>query len=150
MRENGIDIEGLTIADGRLYLGFRGPVLRSNLVPVWSLEFDRPKKYRQLFVDLGGQGIRDMVSVDKGFLLLSGPVNDMQGAFYLWWWDGCDQLSGIDRTIQPVKLLGEIDAPVGAKAEGITLLSQTASQVDLLLVYDSITNGGCTHYRVKL
>ena len=33
-KENGIDIEGLAFADGRLYVGFRGPVLRDNWVPV--------------------------------------------------------------------------------------------------------------------
>ncbi len=149
-KENGIDIEGLTIADGRLYLGFRGPVLRFNLVPVWIFEFDDPKKYKQIFVNLGGQGIRDMVSLDNGFLLLSGPVSDAPGAFRLWFWDGRDQMPGVDRVIQPVKLLGELDVPGGAKAEGMTLLSQSGGQVDLLIVYDSMANGGCTHYRVDL
>ncbi len=149
-KENGVDIEGLTIADGRLFLGFRGPVLRFNLVPVWVLEFARPKHYEQRFVDLGGQGIRDMVSLDSGFLLLSGSVSDAPGAFLLWWWDGCDQLPGVDRNVRPVKFLGEIDTQEGAKAEGMTLLSESATQVDLLIVYDSMANGGCTHYRVDL
>ena len=149
-KENGIDIEGLTISDGQIYLGFRGPLLRHNLVPVWLLEFDRPKNYQQIFVDLGGQGIRDIVSLKNGFLILSGPVSDAPGSFQLWWWDGADQLPGTDRTIQPAKLLGEISAPTGAKAEGMTLLSQSQTQAELLLVYDSTANGSCTHYRVDL
>lgn len=149
-KENGIDIEGLTISDGLLYLGFRGPVLRSNLVPVWVLDFDRPKKYKQIFVDLSGQGIRDMVSLENDFLLLSGPVNDAPGSFRLWLWDGADQIPGVDKTIQPAKLLGDINAPGGAKAEGMTLLSQSESQAELLLIYDSTANGMCTHLSVDL
>ena len=149
-KENGTDIEGLTLSGKSIYLGFRGPVLRHNLVPVWVLDFDNPKKYTQIFVNLNGQGIRDMASLEKGFLLLSGPVSDAPGPFRLWLWDGNDQLPGIDRSIQPVKLLGEFSAPAGAKAEGMTLLSQTDAQADLLLVYDSAENGGCTHYRVNL
>jgi hypothetical protein len=31
-KENGVDIEGLAVRDGRLYVGFRGPVLRDNFV----------------------------------------------------------------------------------------------------------------------
>ena len=38
-KENGgIDIEGMAFRDERLYLGFRGPVLRDNYVPVMVLE----------------------------------------------------------------------------------------------------------------
>jgi len=125
-------------------------VLRFNLVPVWVLEFDSPKKYKQIFVNLAGQGIRDMVAIDDGFLLLSGPVSDAPGTFRIWFWDGHDQMPGIDREIQPAKMLGEISVREGAKAEGMTLLSQSAGQVDVLIVHDSMTNGGCVHYRVDL
>ncbi|MDJ0806050.1 MAG: DUF3616 domain-containing protein [Gammaproteobacteria bacterium] len=149
-KENGVDIEGLAIANGCLYLGFRGPVLRSNLVPVWSLEFESPHKYQQLFVDLKGQGIRDMVTINAGFLILSGPVNDMPGVFQLWYWDGQDQLPAIDREYQPAKCLGEIDAVDGAKAEGLAIMSQGMNSVDLLVMYDSIAKGGCALFRVEL
>lgn len=149
-KENGVDIEGLGIRGNKLYLGFRGPVFRHNLVPVWVLDFDRPKRYETVLVKLMGQGIRDMVALDQGFLLLTGAVNDAPMPFRLWWWDGEDQLPGEDVEILPSICLGEITAPQGAKAEGITVLSQTEESVDLLVVYDGVVQGGCVHLRVDM
>ncbi len=53
-KENGVDVEGLAVRDGKLYVGFRGPVLRGNYVPVMVLRFDAPRDYELLFVDLAG------------------------------------------------------------------------------------------------
>ena len=41
-KENGLDIEGLTVKDGMLHFGFRGPVLRYGWVPVLSCNWDDP------------------------------------------------------------------------------------------------------------
>ena len=138
-KENGIDIEGLAYRDGELFLGFRGPVLRDNYVPVMVLEFDRPKRYELRFVRLDGQGIRDMAAVAEGFLILSGPVNDAPGPFCLWWWDGADQIPGKDRDVQAAIMLGAISTPGGAKAEGLALLAQDGRRTEVLVVYDTST-----------
>jgi len=138
-KENGIDIEGLAYRDGELFLGFRGPVLRDNYVPVMVLAFDRPKRYGMRFVRLDGQGIRDMAVVSEGFLILSGPVNDAPGPFCLWWWDGADQIPGRDRDVQAATLLGPISTPGGAKAEGLALLAQDGCRAEVLVVYDTST-----------
>ena len=140
-KENGVDIEGLAIRDGRLYLGLRGPVLRDKLVPVLVLEFDRPKRYRVRLVRLDGQGIRDMVAVDDGFVLLAGPVNEAAGPFRLWHWDGRDQLPGSDRVVRPARRLATVGAPAGARAEGLCLLSENPAAWELLLLFDGVAGG---------
>ncbi len=149
-KENGIDIEGMAYRDGQLFLGFRGPVLRDNYVPVMVLSFDRPKRYTLRFVRLDGQGIRDMVAVDEGFLILSGPVNDAPGPFCLWWWDGIDQIPGRDHRVQAARLLGPVSSSGGAKAEGLALLSQHGGRAEVLVVYDTPTETEAVSMQVLL
>jgi hypothetical protein len=149
-KENGIDIEGLAFRDGRLYVGFRGPVLRDNYVPVMTLEFDRPKQYVLKFVRLDGQGIRDMVAIADGLLILSGPVNDAPGPFCLWWWDGNDQVPGKDRPVKETVLLGQVSTPGGAKAEGLALLSESPGEAQVLVVYDTNTTAQAVSMRLDL
>ncbi|MGB5252040.1 MAG: DUF3616 domain-containing protein [Sedimenticolaceae bacterium] len=149
-KENGIDIEGIAFRDGLLYLGFRGPVLRDNLVPVMRLTFDQPKRYELNFVCLDGQGIRDMVALDEGFLILSGPVNDATAPFCLWWWDGNDQIPGKDRAASPTHLLGAVSTPGGAKAEGLALLQQDPTQATILVIYETDTAAQAVSMRVDL
>ena len=149
-KENGVDIEGLAVHRGRLMLGFRGPVLRHNLVPVMVLDFDDPKRYRLRFVDLRGQGIRDMVSVGDALLLLTGPVGDAPGPFRLWLWDGEDQLPGKDRRISPAVRLGNVQVPAGARAEGLALVEAHGERVELLLVHDGVVNGHARRIALRL
>lgn len=149
-KENGVDIEGMAYRDGELYLGFRGPVLRDNYVPVMVLTFDRPKRYTLRFVRLDGQGIRDMVAVEEGFLILSGPVNDAPGPFCLWWWDGIDQLPGRDHVVHETTPLGAISTSGGAKAEGLALLGQAGDRAEVLVVYDTTTATQAVSMQVQL
>jgi len=149
-KENGVDIEGMTFCHERLYLGFRGPVLRDNYVPVMILEFERPKDYQLSFVRLDGQAIRDMAALEHGFLILSGPVNDAQGSFRLWWWDGENQVPGKGRTVQPAVMLGAVSTPGGAKAEGLALLDQSEGHVSVILVYETNTAAQTINMRVAL
>jgi len=149
-KENGVEIEGIALRDDRLYLGFRGPVLRDNYVPVMTLSFDRPKDYELCFVRLDGQGIRDLVALDQGFLILSGPVNDAPGPFCLWWWDGADQIPGKDRTVRAARWLGEVSTPGGAFAEGLALLAEGAGSAEVILVYDTDNAAQAVRMRVEL
>ncbi len=149
-KENGVDIEGVAVCGTRLHLGFRGPVLRDNYVPVMSLFFDRPKDYMLNFVRLEGQGIRDLVALGGGFLILSGPVNDSPGPFCLWLWDGVDQIPGKDREVLPTRLLGEVSSPGGANAEGLALLATEPDSAEVLIVYDINNTGQAVRMRVNL
>lgn len=149
-KENGIDIEGLAWRGGELIAGFRGPVLRANYVPVMRFAFDKPKRYRLAFVRLDGQGIRDLVAVRDGFLVLSGPVNDGPGPYRLWWWDGKDQVPGKDRSIRPAVELGEVSTSGGAKAEGLALCAEDDAGAEVIVVYETETAAQAVSMRLRL
>ncbi len=149
-KENGVDIEGMVAHQGKLFVGFRGPVLRDNLVPVMVLDFQRPKRYELRFVDLRGNGIRDMVSVGDSLILLAGPASDAPGPFCLWCWDGADQLPGTDRSVRPATVLGTVGVPAGGKAEGLALLNTRNDEVDLLLVVDGVAEERAQRLRLTV
>ncbi len=155
-KENGIDIEGLAFHDGRLYVGFRGPVLREGWVPVLRCKFVTPEVKKDdgelLFVHLDGYGVRDLVRAGDGFLVLAGPVGDVRAAFRLYWWDGSDCLPGVRADNTPrgrTVRLGDVPAEGESKPEGMTLLSEDATGYDLLAVYDTVVGGNPTRLRVS-
>lgn len=150
-KENGIDIEGLAVAGDTLYVGFRGPVLRENYVPVLVGRFnDLSSRGKLKFVRLGGLGIRSMLSLGKqGFLILAGPVGDGPGGFHLYHWNGRDQLPAKgDRG--RVSHLGEISVREGDKPEGMTLVSQQGKRLQLLIAFDGAKNGALSLLKVNL
>ncbi|MBT9312743.1 DUF3616 domain-containing protein [Leptothoe kymatousa] len=153
-KENGIDIEGLAFQDERLYLGFRGPILRGNYVPVMVIPSKGFEKeitdYEIRFVQLNGGAIRDMTAVDGGFLIIGGPMGDAPGPYGIYFWDGSDMVYGTDRPVPmpPACIrLEEIVPPIGddgamGKAEGITVVEETATGYRVLIVFDSLKDGG--------
>ena len=162
-KENGIDIEGIAAqGDTQLYIGFRGPKLRGNFVPVMVLspKPDKEDKFIQQFkekfveaevrfVHLDGRGIRDMVAVENGFLILGGPVGDESIPYQLFFWDGHNTVPGKDERDagRHVKALCTLSVPKNdqgqsAKAEGLTLLQQDRDRYRFMVVYDGAKNGG--------
>jgi len=144
-KENGIDIEGLASSEGKLFVGFRGPVLRENWVPVIVTEFNKPTKHAELrFVNLGGLGIRDLVAISPDyFLILAGPVGDGPGDYKLYSWNGRDCIPDSNNTLGQVNDLGTIPTKSGNKAEGLAVLPSTEEDyLNLLVVFDSAHNGG--------
>jgi hypothetical protein len=135
-KENGVDIEGVAVQGGRLYIGFRGPVLRGNFVPVVTLEFDDPEDYALKFVQLGGRGIRDLVAVENGFLVLAGPVGDGDGSYRLYFWNGQDCVPGDQKSTGEITNLGDLATQPGKKPEGITVMSESPAEWRLLVVSD--------------
>ncbi len=150
-KENGVDIEGLAVKDKQLYFGFRGPVLRGNYTPVMVLKFNKIKQDKQhelRFINLGGSGIRELVAVDGGFLILAGAVGDKISPYLVYFWDGNDDLPGIKKEPQ-LKLLGEIPSEPEAKAEGLTVLSENDLNYEVLVVYDGVAKGNPTIFNIK-
>ncbi|UCI06429.1 DUF3616 domain-containing protein [Mesorhizobium sp. B1-1-8] len=93
-KENGLDIEGLTLLPKRLLLGLRGPVIDSHAIVV-SL----PRKAALLpadggphlhLLDLKGLGVRDLARDGETVLLLAGPVTGADGPFRLHRWRPSD------------------------------------------------------------
>ena len=149
-KENGIDIEGIAVADGWLYLGFRGPVLRENYVPVLKLDFDDPEDHELLYVELGGYGIRAMTRVTDGFLIVAGPVGDGPGGYPVYHWDGRDVIPGHsrDKPIGQLTRLAELKAPKEGKAEGITVLQETPTDYECIVVFDGVARGMAQRLRI--
>jgi hypothetical protein len=137
-KENGVDIEGLAVSGERLYLGLRSPVLRSGHVPVLVLPFDDPTAYELRWIDLGGLGIRGLHRVEGGFLVLAGPRGS-DGDTAVYFWDGNDQLPGVDRVVTPATRMGTLPSPEGAGGEGIALLSETPEHFDAIVIHDGST-----------
>ena len=150
-KENGIDIEGIASDKDSLYIGFRGPVLRGNYVPVMVInDFANPADYELRFVNLSGYGIRDLCKVEDGFLIIAGPVGDGVGSYQLYFWNGVDSIPGKGKPQETkISFLSEIPTEKGSKAEGITLLEETSSVYKFMIVYDGLPNGDATIFQVK-
>jgi hypothetical protein len=135
-KENGIDIEGLAAKDGMLYVGFRGPVLRQNFVPILRIPQDLTKaslaNSETLFVNLGGRGIRDIAPAPGGFVILAGPNGDEAQSFAVYFWNGQDQIGGSDRPASVADLKCDLGPSGASKPEGIAWLQDSR----FMLVYD--------------
>ncbi len=149
-KENGVDIEGIAAADGRLYLGFRAPVLRDNYVPVVCLDFERPEEYRLLFLRLGGRGIRDLAAVPEGLLVLAGPPGDGEGSYELYLWNKLDCIPGQGSPGGSTLHLGTVATTAGAKPEGIAVVEQDGEHVTLLVVCDGPRQPALERLKVRL
>ena len=155
-KDNGFNVEGIAVAEDRLVLGLRGPVLRGWAV-LLVLEpraaagnpgelrlgrIDGKRRYRKLFLDLRGLGVRDLAFDGADLLILAGPTMALRSdAVVLRWRDALgardDDLVPSDR-LEPVVTL-----PYGAGSEesvdhpeGIALVRSEAGP-SLLVVYDS-------------
>lgn len=153
-KENGVDIEGLAVREDALYLGFRSPVLRENYVPILRIPLDslqpafesdsfdvKSLPAKLLFLDLDGRGVRDLVALRSGFLVLAGPPNDAPGEYVLYYWTGEDGIAGTDRPSGVVREIATIEAPPDSAAEGLALLASDDECHDLLIVFDGPPGG---------
>lgn len=151
--QQGINIEGLAVQNGRLYFGFRGPVVKGEAL-VLAVDADslfdggdpKPSVTR---LELGEhRGIRDMVAVSGGILLLAGPDDDaasLKSGWAVFWWDG----KAVKTVAQP-RLLAALDLrPVklrscdGAlKPEALTVLEDSSRAYQLLVLSDGMCDGG--------
>jgi hypothetical protein len=137
-KENGVDIEGLAVSNDNLYVGFRGPVLRNNFVPVLRMKISDEEDFELLFVKLDGRGIRDIVAVANGFLIIGGPVGDRDMPFTIYHWDGDDMVIGHDRPVGGmVKPLCTLPPDDDGKPEGISVVSWSTAGWEAVIVYDS-------------
>ena len=155
----GINIEGMAVQAGRLYFGFRSPVVNSAAF-VLALDADAlfgsaDPKATVLRVALGEhRGIRDMVAVSNGFLILAGPDDDNASHGEGWaffWWDG--KPGG---TVGQPKPLGMLDlsqvklrkCDETLKPESLTVLEETPRSWRLLVLSDGMCDGGALEFNV--
>ena len=147
----GVNIEGMAVKDGRLLLGFRGPVV-NGVALVMALNADAffNSKDAQPTVTrlaLGAhRGVRDMVAVSDGVLLLAGPDDDSKATGWaVYGWHGRPD----NALVQP-KLLAALDVSLvklrpcddTLKPEAITVLEETPNAYKLLVLSDGMCDGG--------
>ena len=149
LADNGANIEGIAVKDGRMYLGFRGPSTDSN---AFILSVDAAKVFTKkdpvgakvAKVKLGpNAGIRDLAAVEGGVLILSGPVNDQAVVPSIFFWN--DQSGDL-------KTLGELEIPEKLKADKaetlLILRDEKGKPYHVLIMFDGPANGGPTEYHV--
>jgi hypothetical protein len=154
-KDNGFDIEGLAVAGDRLFLGLRGPVLRSWAV-ILEIELKEDTKqpsllrlksigpndrlYRKHFLHLGGLGIRDLCVHGSDLLILAGPTMDLDGPVTIFRWPKGTDPKG-ESVVPASELERVLDVPYGQgvdHAEGMTLFSPDGGTArSLLVVYDA-------------
>lgn len=156
--QQGVNIEGLAVRDGTLYFGFRGPVL-DGVASVLAVDADAlfskdtasaPRATMTRLALGQRRGIRDMVAVKTGFLLLAGPDDSpasQSAGWVLAWWDGKPAANG--GVVQP-RLLATLDlsgvklrqCDKELKPEAMTVLEETPAAYKLLLLSDGMCDGG--------
>ena len=151
--QQGVNIEGLSVRDGRLYFGLRGPV-NHGVAQVLSVDADALFAGGDVHPTLTPlalgphRGIRDMVAVRDGFLLLAGPDDDPAWQNLGWtvvWWDGKENpgAQGL-RTLAALDLrsvtLRKCDKEI--KPEALTVLGETPQTYRLLVLSDGLCDGG--------
>jgi hypothetical protein len=156
MDANGLNIEGLLVAGGKLYAGLRAPVVAGEAfvveVPVAPL-FDTampltPSEVREHRLALGkGRGIRDLAPMPDGrILVLGGPAQDDDVDFALYVVDPAG-----DWTARRIGVLDDLPGPVSeTKAEAVQVLSLSGSKLEVLVMFDGLKSGGPRRYTVTM
>lgn len=152
-KDNGFDIEGLAVAQEKVFLGLRGPVLRGWAVILeLSIETSDPSKlslnnfgpnnlpYRKYFLDLHGLGVRELCLDGDDLLILAGPTTTLDGPVALYRWKGAVNFPQhmLVRGDKLVRL--PLDIPVGEETdhpEGFTIFPGDEQPRQILVVYDS-------------
>ncbi|HST57063.1 MAG TPA: DUF3616 domain-containing protein [Longimicrobium sp.] len=155
-KDNGFDIEGLSAAGGRLFLGLRGPVLRGwaivlELQPVETKKGGRLKlapigpdgrEYRKHFLDLDGLGVREITHLGNEMLVLAGPTMDVHAPATVFHWRGAvsaeaDSVASGRSLKRVMELPHDVEGP-GDHPEGMCRFQAEGLRGDgLLVVYDS-------------
>lgn len=157
-KDNGFDIEGLAVADGHLFIGLRGPVLRGwavilevvlkeaqNDSTTLKLEPIGPgeRLYRKHFLELGGLGVRELLVHGDDLLILAGPTMDIDGPVTVFRWpNGARPKGEALVSADDLKDHRLLDIPYGQgvdHAEGMVLLAPPdgGKPRSILVVYDA-------------
>ena len=149
--QNGVNIEGLAVQDGRLYFGFRGPAL-GGMAGVLAVDADAlftSGDVHASFTPLAvgaGRGIRDLAAVQTGLLVLAGPDDDEAHKKQGWaisWWDG--KPGSTQPRVLATLDLGRVSLRAcdkELKPEAITVLKETPQAYQVLVLSDGMCDGG--------
>ena len=139
--DNGLTIEGAAVKNRRLYVGMRGPLMNGDrdAAPVYSASLislfeggHADPKVVELRLGEAGRGIRDLVAIDRGFLVLAGPGSEIEGDYTVFFWDGENVQA------EPLGTLPKFTDKKGeqVRPEGILPLDTAADGLRLLVLFD--------------
>ena len=148
-KDNGFDIEGLAVKNTRIFLGLRGPVLRGWAI-ILELEVrntspdvlklkkigNNDRRYKKLFVNLQGLGIREVSVEGDDLIILAGPTMALDGPVKVFRLENGTNFEDESFSTPTVVM----DVPYGDgfdHAEGITQFTSLSGKPALLVVYDS-------------
>jgi hypothetical protein len=78
----GLDVEGAAWIGDRLWLGLRSPLVDGKALLV---ALDAGYRVTETVpIDLGGNGVRELVPVPSGLLIVAGPVTDIKSDHVLY------------------------------------------------------------------
>ncbi len=157
--QQGINIEGLAVRNDRLYFGFRGPVIDGES---WVLSADAAALFgsgdatpQLIRLALGAnRGIRDMVAVKDGFLLLAGPDDGQANRGVAWTislWDGKSSAARVTpQTLATLDLrtVALRACDIELKPEAITVLKENPQNYQVLVLSDGMCDGGPLSFTV--
>ncbi|HEY0036327.1 MAG TPA: DUF3616 domain-containing protein [Longimicrobium sp.] len=154
-KDNGLDVEGVQVDDGRVFLGLRGPVLRGWAVIVQVEPVDAKgkgrmklreleaggRRYRKHFLELDGLGIRDLARDGDDLLILAGPTMDVSAPAGVFRWRGGMRVQ--EESLVPAEALERVtmlphDVEGGSDhPEGMCRFDDGDGPRTLLVVYDA-------------
>ncbi len=150
LQQRGFNIEGLACKAGKLYIGVRGPNVKGHtfvieMAPEPLFNNQLPTgKIHELPVG-AGQGIREIVALPEGFLVLTGNAgsepskhfpesldHEEKNPYVLWWWRPATAQSLVKLLVLPKH---------EGKAEGLLVTKAEAALVEVVVIFDSGENG---------
>jgi hypothetical protein len=152
-KDNGFDIEGIAVNGNQIFLGLRGPVLRGwAIILELEVEDGEPGElilkdlgdgclYRKHFLDLNGQGIRELCLHEGDLLVLAGPTMAIEGAMQMFRLG--DVLNHTNDTLWSqdsgrLEVLFDLPFTIGSDhAEGVVLVPCLGYDPSLMVVYDA-------------
>ncbi len=155
---HGLNIEGLAAHGPSLFFGFREPaidgtayILRVNAAALFTPGASLDA--RLLSLPAGPRaGIRDLLAVPDGILLLIGPDDDSAGAvgWKVSFWDGRQPAGGMIaiRDLARLKPPGKGACDAEVKPEAMALLEDGPGFRSLLILSDGMCDGGPHVYRI--
>ena len=148
---HGVNLEGIAVSKGNLYIGLRGPVVNGKAT-ILSLPINfrsaKREPVRSCELALGeGQGVRDLLTYRGGLIILAGPemrwnvdtpLPHSTAASQLFFWDGGKSL----------RRIGELPVTHPDGPEAIALLGSGAAGPKLLLLSDGPGRGRAAVYEI--
>jgi hypothetical protein len=149
LQQNGLNIEGLTVSNDRLFFGLRAPNKNGRALIIEAAPGDlfhgKPGKLKVHEIAIEeNRGIREIVAIQDGFIIVTGNasaeaskkipntlVTAPDTRFEILFWDGAND------TATKIAKLPEN----GGKAEALLVLEDTESHVDLLVIFDGLPGG---------